>query len=50
MRDTRIHTHTEAETRAEGEAGSIQEAQHGTRSGVSRVMLWAEGLGVRLNH
>ena len=30
MRDT--HTHTEAETQAEGEAGSMQGARRGTQS------------------
>ena len=33
----------EAETQAEGKAGSLQGAQHGTRSRVSRIMPWAEG-------
>ena len=39
MRDT----HREAETQAEGEAGSMQGARHGTRSQDPGVMLWAEG-------
>ena len=39
MRDTE----REAETQAEGEAGSIQGARCGTRSRVSRIMPWAEG-------
>ena len=39
MRDT--HTHTEAETQAEGEAGSLQGAQCGIRD--SRIMPWAAG-------
>ena len=37
------HTHTEAETQAEGEAGSMQGAPPGTRSRVSRTRPWAEG-------
>ena len=41
VRDTQRET--EAETQAEGEAGSIQGAQHGTRSRDSRIMLWAKG-------
>ena len=32
----------EAETQAEGEAGSLQDAQRGTRSQVSRITPWAE--------
>ena len=32
-----------AETQAEGEAGSMQGARHGTRSWVSRIIPWAEG-------
>ena len=33
----------EAETQAEGEAGSTQGAQRGTQSQVSRIRPWAEG-------
>ena len=33
----------EAETQAEGEAGSMPGAQHGTRSQDSRITPWAEG-------
>ena len=33
----------EAETQVEGEAGSMQGAQRGTRSGDSRITPWAEG-------
>ena len=33
----------EAETQAEGEAGSMQGARRGTRSRVSRITPWAEG-------
>ena len=33
----------ETETQAEGEAGSMQEARHGTRSLVSRITPWAKG-------
>ena len=39
MRDTQ----REAETQAEGEAGSIQGARCGTQSQVSRITPWAEG-------
>ena len=39
---------TETETQSEGEAGSMQGAQLGTRSRVSRIRPWAEG-GVALN-
>ena len=39
MRDTE----REAETQAEGEAGSMKEAQRGTLSQVSRIRPWAEG-------
>ena len=39
MRDTQ----REAETQAEGEAGPMQGAWHGTRSQVSRIMPWAGG-------
>ena len=38
-----IDTEREAETQAEGEAGSMQGARRGTRSRVSRIMPWAEG-------
>ena len=34
--------HTQRETQAEGEAGSMQGARRGTRSWVSRIMTWAE--------
>ena len=34
---------TEAETQAEGEAGSLQGAQCGTGSWDSGIMTWAEG-------
>ena len=33
----------EAETQAEGEAGSMQGARCGTPSWVSRIMTWAKG-------
>ena len=37
------HTEREAEIQAEGEeAGFVQEARHGTRSQVSRIIPWAE--------
>ena len=38
-----IDTEREAETQAEGEAGSLQGVRHGTRSRVSRITPWAEG-------
>ena len=41
MRDT--ETEREAETQAEGEAGSMQGARCGTQSQVSRITPWAEG-------
>ena len=40
----------EVETQAEGEAGSMQEAQHGTRSQVSRITPWAAGSAKPLRH
>ena len=46
MRDT----HTEAETQAEGEAGSMQGARRGTRSWVSRITPWAKGGAKLLSH
>ena len=33
----------EAETQAEGEAGSMQGARPGTQSGESRITPWAQG-------
>ena len=36
-------TEREAETKAEGEAGSIPGARRGTRSWDSRITSWAEG-------
>ena len=36
-------TERERQTEAEGEAGSMQGAQHGTQSWVSRITPWAEG-------
>ena len=40
----------EAEIQAEGEAGSMQGAQCGTWSRVSRIRLWAEGGAKPLSH
>ena len=40
----------EAETQAEGEAGSMQGAQRGTQSWVSRIRPWAEGVAKPLSH
>ena len=44
------HRKREAETQAEGEAGSMQGAQRGTQSQVSRIMPWAEGSAKPLSH
>ena len=41
----RIEREREAETQAEGEAGSMQGARRGTGSRVSRITPWAEGRG-----
>ena len=46
MRDTQ----REAETQTEGEAGSMQGAQRGTRSQDPRIMPWAEGSAKPLSH
>ena len=45
-------THRERgrETQAEGEAGSMQGAQRGTPSQVSRITPWAEGSATPLRH
>ena len=43
-------TEREAETQAEGEAGSTQGARHETRSRVSRITPWAEGGAKSLSH
>ena len=40
----------EAETQAEGEAGSMQGAGRGTQSQVSRITPWAEGGAKPLCH
>ena len=48
MRDTQRER--EAKTQAEGEAGSMQGARHGTRSWVSRITPWAEGGAKPLSH
>ena len=48
MRDT--DREREAETQAEGEAGSMQGARYGTRTPVSRVTPWAEGSAKPLSH
>ena len=40
----------EAETQAEGEAGSMQGAQRGTRSWVSKITPWAGGRAKPLSH
>ena len=44
------HTEREAETQAEGEAGSTQGAQCGTRSQVPKITPWAEGSAKLLTH
>ena len=43
-------TQREAETQAEGEAGSIQGAPYGTRSRDSRITSWTEGGIKPLSH
>ena len=48
MRDT--EREREAETLAEGEAGSMQEARCGTRSRISGITPWAEGGAKLLSH
>ena len=48
MRDT--EREREAMTQAEGEAGSMQGARHGTRFRVSRITPWAEGSAKPLSH
>ena len=40
---TVTHREREAETQAEGEAGSMQGARCGTQSRVSRITPWAKG-------
>ena len=45
-----IVTEREREREAEREAGSMQGAQHGTRSQVSRIKPWAEGSPKLLSH
>ena len=44
------HREREAETQAEGETGSVQGAQRGTRSQISRIRPWAEGGAKPLSH
>ena len=44
------HTERKAETEAEGEASSMQGAQCGTLSRVSRITPWAEGSAKPLSH
>ena len=48
MRDT--ETEGDAETQAGGEAGSMQGAQCGTRSRVSRIRPWADSGAKPLSH
>ena len=50
MRDTERERERGAETQAEGEAGSMQGAQRGTGSQVSRIRPWAEGGAKLLSH
>ena len=50
MRDRDRERGREAETQAEGEAGTMQGPRRGTRSRVSRIMLWAEGGTKLLSH
>ena len=40
----------EAQTQAEGEAGSIQGARRGTQSWASRITPWAKGSAKLLTH
>ena len=44
------HTHREAETQAEGEAGSLQGARRGTGSRDTRIRPWAEVGAKPLSH
>ena len=50
MRDREREREREREMQAEGEAGSMQGAQRGTRSRVSRITPWAEGGAKPLSH
>ena len=50
MTDTERQRERVAETQAEGEAGSMQGAQRGTRSQVSRITPQAEGGTKPLSH
>ena len=43
-------TQREADTQAEGEAGPMQGARHGTLSPVPRITPWAEGCAKPLRH
>ena len=43
-------TQKEAQTQAEGEAGSVQGAQCGSRSQDSRITPWAKGDAKPLSH
>ena len=43
-------TERKAKTQVEEEAGSMQGAQRGTRSWVSRIMPWAESSAKPLSH
>ena len=45
-----LETERERDRQAEGEAGSMQGAQCGTRSGDSRIRPWAEGGAKPLSH
>ena len=50
MKDTERERGREAETQAEGEAGSMRRARRRTRSQVSRITPWAEGGAKPLGH
>ena len=50
MRDAEREREREAETQEEEEAGSTQGARHGTPSGVSRIIPWADGSAKPLSH
>ena len=50
VKERERETETETETEAEGEAGSMQGAQHGTRSQIPGIMPWTEGGAKLLSH
>ena len=48
--ETQREREREVETQAEGEAGYMQRTRHGTRSRVSRIRPWPEGVAKPLSH